>query len=286
MREDLIVTEATAADWDQVVAWAAQEGWNPGPGDAACFHPTDPAGFHVGRVGGRIVSSVSIVTYSPDYAFLGFYLVHPQHRATGLGLATWTAAMPYAGDRVIGLDAVPAQEATYVRAGFTPSYRNVRYTGRPRRNSPPAPGAAGTALPVGPRHFDTVAAYDRRCFPADRRGFLARWLSAPGHTARVLLQDGRVTGYGVIRPAHVGWRMGPLFADTPEGAATLFDALTAGLAPDAEVAVDIPDLHPAAGELAAGRGLTATSHCVRMYSGPVPATDTAAVYATTTLELG
>ncbi|WP_435129249.1 GNAT family N-acetyltransferase [Actinacidiphila sp. bgisy144] len=284
MPTDLIVTQATPAEWDEIVAWTAAEGWNPGHGDAAHFLPSDPAGFFIGRLDGRVVSAVSVVVYSPQYAFLGYYLVHPELRGTGLGLATWNAALPHAAGRVIGLDGVPAQQATYARAGFVPAYRNVRHTGRPR-TSGAAPDPAARA--VAPHHHPAIAAYDRGCFPAARPGFVSRWLDGPGHTARVLLgADGRVRGYGVIRPAHQGHRIGPLFADSPEDAAVLFDALVATLPPGAEVAIDVPDRYPAAAELATDRGLTATSECLRMYTGPAPASRVEAVYGTTTLELG
>lgn len=66
MRDDLTVTQATAAEWDEIVAWTAGEGWNPGHGDAAHFLPSDPAGFFVGRLDGRVVSAVSVVVYSPS----------------------------------------------------------------------------------------------------------------------------------------------------------------------------------------------------------------------------
>jgi GNAT superfamily N-acetyltransferase len=285
VREDFTVAEATAADWDEIVAWCEQEGWNPGRGDAACFRPTDPAGFLVGRLDGRIVSAVSVVAYSPDYAFLGYYLVHPEHRGTGLGLATWQAALPHAKGRVVGLDAVPAQQALYARSGFVPAYDNVRYTGVPAAATGGA--GAGTVGSVTPYHLDAISAYDSGCFPAERHAFLSRWLTADEHTARVLLDgSGHVTGYGVIRPAHRGLRIGPLFADTPEGAGALFDALTAGLAPGAEVSIDVPDHHPAATLLATSRGLTESFRCTRMYSGPAPYTRTDAVFGTTSLELG
>nr|WSX79301.1 GNAT family N-acetyltransferase [Streptomyces sp. NBC_00899] len=285
MREDFTVAEATAAEWDEVVAWTAAEGWNPGLGDAACFRPTDPAGFLAGRLGGRLVSACSVVAYSPDYAFLGYYLVHPDHRGNGLGLATWKAALPHAEGRAVGLDAVPAQRELYIRSGFLPAYDNVRYTGRPRPL-----GAADGACTVGsvtPYHLDAISAYDSGCFPAERHAFLSRWLTAEQHTARVLLDgNGHVTGYGVIRPAHRGLRIGPLFADTPEGAAALFDALTAGLPADAEVSIDVPDHHEAATSLAVSAGLAESSRCTRMYSAPAPYSRADAVYGTTTLELG
>ncbi|MFF3454973.1 GNAT family N-acetyltransferase [Streptomyces sp. NPDC002730] len=280
--DGLTVTGASLDEWHQVVEWAAEEGWNPGRDDVTSFHPTDPAGFFIGRLGTRPVSAISIVNYSERFAFLGYYLVHPDHRRQGLGLATWQAAFPHAGTRTIGLDAVPAQTATYQRAGFTAANDTVRYGGRPERSGTPAAGA----VPVTSAHLDAIAAYDRQCFPAERRPFLTRWLTADGHTAYVYLRDGRIAGYGVIRPARDGHRIGPLFADTPQGAEALFDTLIGHLGPDEEVSIDIPDPQQAAGALAKARGLTPRFQTVRMYIGHVPDTWVARTYGVTSLELG
>lgn len=278
----LTVTRASLDEWHTVARWAADEGWNPGVGDLACFHPTDPEGFFIGRIGDRTVSAVSVVTYSDRYAFLGYYMVHPEHRRQGLGLATWQAAFPHAGGRVVGLDAVPAQQTTYQRAGFDAVGETLRYGGRPERSGI----HADDVVPVGPEHLDAIAAYDRECFPSDRRAFVSRWLTADGHTAYVRLRDGRLTGYGVIRPAREGHRIGPLFADAPEDAEALFDSLTAHLGPDEVVSVDIPESHKAAGVLASARGLAPQSVTVRMYTGPVPGFRAERGFGITTLELG
>lgn len=279
---ELRVTHASLEEWLQVEEWAAEESWNPGTGDTACFHPTDPAGFFIGHRDGRAVSAVSVVNYSEDYAFLGYYLVDPVHRGNGLGMATWRQAVPHAGKRTIGLDAVPAQEETYRRSGFTPAYRTGRYSGRPTQPGSPSP----SVVPVTGEHFEAVAAYDRQCFPAGRRAFLERWLTAEGHSAHVFVREGDIAGYGVVRQARSGRRIGPLFADTPQTAEALFDALTAHLSPDDEVHVDIPETHEAAVALATSRGLEPTSHTVRMYAGAVPATRTERIFGVTSLELG
>ena len=102
----------------------------------------------------------------------------------------------------------------------------------------------------------------------------------------LLLLAAAVTGYGVIRPARSGYRIGPLFADTAEDAAVLLDALTGRLGPDDEVFVDVPENHEAANDLARSRGLAPSSHTVRMYNGPVPPTRTECTYGVTSLELG
>ncbi|MFV0130217.1 GNAT family N-acetyltransferase [Streptomyces sp. HMX112] len=318
------VTTATPEDWRPVEEWADGEGWNTGIGDMACFHATDPGGFFLGRVGSRPVSAMSVVNYSPEYAFAGHYLVDPECRGRGHGLATWNAALPHAGARTVGLDAAPARRSDYRRAGFTPAHDTIRYGGRPERSGrvapdtvpvtlkhlahPEHPGHSARVRPPGPTghagrtgrprtarysehvenqaHLDAVAAYDRRFFPADRRGFLDRWLTAAGHVAYAALRDGRITGYGVIRPAREGHRVGPLLAGTRRDAEALFDSLTAHLGPDEEVFLDVPVPRGRADLLAAARGLTERSHTVRMYRGPVPTAPAELAFATTTLELG
>jgi hypothetical protein len=130
-----------------------------------------------------------------------------------------------------------------------------------------------------------LAAYEGPCFRAERPVFLERWLTAPGHVALAAVQDGRVTGYGVLRPAPEFAKIGPLFADTPAVAEALFDALTAGL-DGGPVAIDVPEVNAAAVALAEARGLKPSFETARMYTGPVRPVATERIFGVTTLELG
>lgn len=273
-------------DWAEVVAWAAEEQWNPGLADRAHFLTQDPDGFFLGRLDGRPVSAVSVVVYDDAYAFLGFYLVRPELRGRGLGLATWRAGLEHAGSRTVGLDGVVAQQDKYRESGFSFAYRTLRYSGVP------TPGAlagapTGDLVEVG-EDVDlarAVADYDRRCYPADRPDFVARWVGAPHHTAYACVRDGGVSGYGVIRPARDGHRIGPLFADTAQDAAVLFDALTASAAGSA-VMLDVPEPNQAGLALAKSRGLEEVFETARMYTGPVRPLSDHKIFGVTTLELG
>ncbi len=282
---EFTVSAATLDEWYQVAEWADGEGWNVGNGDVACFHPTDPAGFFIGRLGTRPVAAISIVNYSDEYAVLGHYLTDPEFRGRGFGHATWQAALPHADTRTIGLDAMPAQQVNYEKSGFKPVHNTVHYAGRPRRPAAATRPAIATAR-VTAEHLETLTAYDRKCFPADRNSFVRRWLTAPDRIAYVRITEGRVTGYGVLRPAGRGYRIGPLFADTSLDAEALFDNLVAHIAPDDEVSLDIPEPHQESAALLTSRGLVAQFHTVRMYTGPVSAIAEQRVFAITTLELG
>lgn len=277
---------ADEQDWAEVVAWAAAEQWNPGLADRAHFLALDPDGFFLGRLDGRPVSAVSVVAYDDAYAFLGFYLVRPELRGRGFGLATWRAGLEHAGPRTVGLDGVVAQQDNYRKSGFTFAHRTLRYSGVPTVG--PSGGArSGDLVEVGEDLglVGAVADYDRHCYPADRPGFVTRWVAAPHHTAYACLRDGRVAGYGVIRPARDGHRIGPLFADTAQDAAVLFDALSCSAA-GSPVMLDVPESNQAGLALAKSRGLEAVFETARMYTGPVRPLSDHKIFGVTTLELG
>ncbi|MFK4070172.1 GNAT family N-acetyltransferase [Streptomyces sp. NPDC029674] len=277
----LAVSRATLDDWRVVTGWAADEGWNPGLGDAPSFFAQDPDGFFLGRLDGEPVSAVSVVNYGTDYAFLGFYLVRPDQRGRGFGLATWRAGLAHAEGRAVGLDGVPAQQDNYRRSGFEWSHGTLRYLG-----PLPAPGAPDRHVrPVEAAGLRALVAYDSGCLPADRPRFLESWLTAPGHRALARIVDGRLTGYGVLRPGRDALRVGPLFADTRADAEALLDALAAE-ADGAPVAMDVPETNPEAVALAEARGMKPTFDTARMYTGPIREYAERRVFGVTSLELG
>ncbi|HET9171542.1 MAG TPA: GNAT family N-acetyltransferase [Actinospica sp.] len=286
-REPLImgfeISPARPGEWDQVVLWAAKEGWNPGRHDAEHFLMQDPRGFLLGRLDGKVVSAISVVSYSPDYAFLGFYLVRPDRRGQGLGIATWEAGMRHAGSRTVGLDGVPDQQDNYRKQGFHPAYTTVRYRGRP--NLEHKGEDVEGVVPIGPEHLDLLAALDAAGHPADRHSFASRWAADPRHTTRARFRDGLLTGYGVLRPANEGLRIGPLLATTPRDAAAILAALLRE-AGDTTVSIDIPEPHHVARNLAELHGLVPASRTARMYTGPIRPLQQSLVYGVMSLELG
>ena len=59
--------------------------------------------------------------------FIGFYIVVPERRGEGHGIALWRAGMERLAGRVIGLDGVVAQQGNYARSGFALAWNNARY---------------------------------------------------------------------------------------------------------------------------------------------------------------
>lgn len=273
------------AELDLAVDWAAAEGWNPGHHDAIAFHASDPTGFLVGLVDGAPAAAISVVRYPGDFAFLGFYLVRPDRRGQGHGLAIWKAGMARVAGCVVGLDGVVAQQPNYKRSGFVLAYRNIRFGGAPPRDEVSAGRLPAGLVDARALPFDALLALDSRLFPAPRPAFLSAWIALPGHRALAAIEDGRLAGFGVLRPCRNGAKIGPLYADGPAVAARLVRGLCAG-AGAGPVFLDVPEVNPGAVALAQSFGWTAQFETARMYVGAAPEVDLKRLYGVTTFELG
>jgi hypothetical protein len=281
------IRPATVAEFSTAVEWAAGEGWNPGLDDLGVFHRNDPSGFIMGFEGGEPVSSISVVRYAGGFGFLGFYIVRPDRRGTGVGIATWNAGIAHLAGCVIGLDGVVAQQENYRKSGFVLAGRNIRHSGVPRRGAAQAKGIE--LREVGPGDLAALADFDAKHFPVRRDAFIRDWaMPADGSRRRSILAtaDGTIRGFGVIRPCRSGFKIGPLFAATVATAGPVADALIAGLPADAEVSLDTPQDNPAALLLAAELGLKPVFETARMYRGQAPHLPLQQIFGITSFELG
>jgi GNAT superfamily N-acetyltransferase len=276
-----IVRRMTRSEADLAVDWAAQEGWNPGLSDAECFYRSCPEGFFICVDGGKPLGCISAVAYGEQFGFIGFFIVRPEFRGGRVGVRLGQAALDFLGQRNIGLDGVENKLSNYEAFGFKLAYNNIRYEGCA------APGAvAAQVVALRDVPFADVLAYDQALFPASRAEFLALWLAQPRGHAVGVLKDGRLAGYGVSRPCRKGSKIGPLFADDPRTADTIFQALSAQLEPGWPLYLDIPQVNGAAVALAEGRGMRPVFKTARMYSRGLPDMPTDRIYGVTSFELG
>lgn len=274
----------TGEDRQRMVDWAADEGWNPGLKDIACFASVDLQGFWGGWIGDQMVSSISVVNYDPGFSFLGFYIVAPGWRGRGCGLQLWNRALEHAGDRVVGLDGVVDQQENYRQSGFELAYRNIRFGGVPGDIQLEA--GAGLELrnvnvPEGP-----LLGMDRQVFPAERDRFWQGWLQAVGHVSVQALQDGALVGFGTIRPCRAGYKVGPLVSQSRAVANAVLARMLESVPAKAEIFLDVPEPNSEAVALAQSLGLEPVFETARMYRGTAPNIDVTKVFGVTSFELG
>lgn len=265
-------------DVDIAVAWAAKEGWNPGLHDADAFFAADPNGFIMAEQNGAPVGCVSAVAYDDSFGFLGFYIVKEELRNRGIGMQLSNLAFDYLGDRTIGADGVVGMLEKYTQIGLRLAHFNARYESTGRKTQSVLPDLSVVS-------FAELERYDRRHFPAPRSAFLRSWISRPGTFGRVAVENGTITGYGVIRPCTRGFKIAPLFADTPETAAELYSALSR-LAEGQPIFLDIPVCNRSAVDLAEGLGMSKVFETGRIYRGTPPELPLDNIYGITSFELG
>ncbi len=268
----------TPADLDWALALARDEGWNPGQDDAPAFLAADPDGFFVADVDGAPAAVISVVNHDPNTAFLGLYICRPDLRGHGIGLGLWTHALAHAGDRTVGLDGVPDQEANYAKSGFVLAGRTHRYEGQIEGH------ASDVVRSAKAQDRPALAALEAKASGFRKDRFMSEWTrDTPTRKTIVMDRGSGPEGFATIRACQSGHKIGPLVAASADDAVTLLHA-GADLA-NGPVIVDIPDDNHSLAAHCAGLGMTVGFSTARMYRGapPTPGTPHRTI---ATLELG
>ncbi|KTD59080.1 GNAT family N-acetyltransferase [Legionella shakespearei] len=264
------------------VDWAAREGWNPGLQDAYCFYQTDPHGFFAGKLNGQIIAVGSAVVYDDDFAFCGFYIVDKAYRDKGYGLELTEHRLEYIGRRNAGIDGVMTMLDKYARIGYQFAHNNARY----QLDSLDEPVLADPHIvPLDTIDFSQLSAYDRLHFPTLRPQFLKCWIHQKQGLALGYVAENQLKGYGVIRACQQGFKIGPLFADSPKIANILLSNL-AHYSKSNVIFLDIPENNPSAVDLVNHYKMTKVFATARMYLKEEPRLAIKQIYGITSFELG
>jgi len=290
MTNNLVIRNMARPEVDELVSWAAHEGWNPGLHDAELFWATDPDAFIAADLDEGLIGGGAITSYHGEFGFMGFFIVRPEFRGMGFGDRIWH----YRRERLlarlrpgasIGMDGVFAMQDYYAKGGFVFSHRDIRFRAEiPHHPATPTVGSEDI-IPLTDVPFAQVLDYDRACFPAPRPAFLAGWIAQPDALALACRRDGILSGYGVVRRCREGCKIGPLFADDVQAAMALYTRL-AGFALGGPLFLDAPENNPAAIALVRQYQMREVFGCARMYLGPPPALAHQRIFGVTTFELG
>jgi len=290
MPKALETRNMTQSEVEELVTWAANEGWNPGLHDAELFWATDPEAFIAAELDGEMIGGGAITSYQGEFGFMGFFIVRPEYRSQGIGNSLWHARRNRLLDRLqpgasIGLDGVFEMQDYYAKGGFVFSHRNMRFRAEIPERPETIRADDKNIVPLATVSFDQVLNYDQTCFPANRSDFLKAWISQPDALALGYMRDGQLSGYGVVRRCGEGCKVGPLFADDAEVAEALYSHL-AEFAAGGPLFLDAPENNPAAMAFVAQHQMEEVFGCARMYLGNPPDLAHERIFGVTTFELG
>jgi hypothetical protein len=281
--ENYAIRPAKEEDMTYIIKKAKKEGWNPGLNDGAAFYSADPKGFFIGEYNHEKISCISAVRYN-GFGFIGLYIVEEDFRGYGFGLAIWNHAMNHLKGVNIGLDGVVAQQENYKKSGFHLAHTNMRFKLSPPPETDTVLSDHIVSAPL--IDFETLLAYDSAHFPARRQAFLKSWIST--ETAKTLVyQDDpkKIQGMGTIRQCFHGFKIGPLYARTPE----IADQILSNLIPFSQqrpIFLDIATNNADALALVKKHQMTYVFETARMYTDDQPALPWQEVYGITSFELG
>jgi len=276
-----IIRKMLRPDLDFAINLAEKEGWNPGIHDADCFYNTDPNGFFIGELDGLPVGCISAVSYNSSFGFVGFFIVKPEFRGKLYGIYLAKQAMAYMGMRNIGVDGVIAKVPHYEKYGFKFAYKNIRYEGIAKNNIL----ADKNSVELSKVPFDVLAEYDNKIFPANRSKFLKQWIVQPEGSAIAIIDNNKISGYGVLRKCKSGFKIGPLFADNFQIAESIFAVLCKKI--NGQIFyLDIPEINKDALSLVNKYNMKKIFETARMYNKAFPDLPINCIYGVTSFELG
>lgn len=277
-----VIKKMNRSDLDFAIDLAVKEGWNPGLHDADCFYQADSNGFFIGLLDDQPIGCISAVSYDGSFGFIGFYIVVPEYRGQGYGIQLWNKAIDYLKNHNVGLDGVVKQQPNYRKSGFKLAYRNIRYevkVGGWQADST-------NILACSDVSFDDLCVYDRYFFPENRKPFLSCWTNLPQSKAIAFIENGAISGYGVIRKCFQGYKVGPLFADNNDIADVLFINLVNYAGEGSLVYIDVPEVNSSAVALAHRYNMKKVFETARMYTKQKPTISIDRLFGVTTFELG
>ena len=277
--------QLTFEEFQILVSWAANEGWNPGIEDATIFWNTDPEGYFGCFYKNELIAGGSIVSYDGLFGFMGFFIVHNNYRGDGLGRKLWNLRKEkllsrLQKDAAIGMDGVVAMQPFYKKGGFEIAYTDERYE------------RMGAMFKINPNihiisenDFESVQEFDKSCFGVLRTKFLQQWLFSENAKPFLFKEGDEICGYAVIRKCIKGYKIGPLFALNENIARSLYECCL-NSAIDESVYLDVPCSNIQAMQLVKEYNATYVFECARMYYGTPPDTMSDRVFGITSFELG
>ncbi|HBA84791.1 MAG TPA: GNAT family N-acetyltransferase [Verrucomicrobia bacterium] len=278
----ITIRKVREQDRETLFSWVAALGWNPGIKDGECLMATDPDGMFLAEQDGRPVGCATGIAYDAAFGFVGALVVDPALRGKGhsVNLQLYRRISEYMGARNVGMDTMPSSRKFFARTGNISTYRHLRYEG------PIAgPRPSNSIVPLSEIPFADICAYDAACFPVRRERFLRLWLDAYSAGGFASLRHDRLAGFGLVRPALRGFRIGPLLADDATVAEELLQAMGT-LSGQASVALDVPEANAASVALAKRLGLDYAFDTVRMYSRAVPELPLDRIFGIASYEFG
>lgn len=263
-------------DLEMVMNWCKEEEWNVGKYDAAAYYTLDPKGHFLFLLDEQPVGAISIVRYSSQLLAIGPFIVKKEYRNKGYGAQIWQHAIELLENNSNAsacLYSVPTQISRYASSGFKKDFHIQRWQKSFVKKTSNVEKTTEGLKQINSISIESIIEYDQSIFPASRKKLLAKFIQNEHIVGFASTDDnGKITGFGLIRPCIQGYRIGPLYADHIENAQKLFQILL-DKANSCPVFIDAPSYNPYIANFTSFFNLDRVPEAdtVAMFRGEVPA---------------
>ncbi|SRR6266568_3182327 len=244
-------------------------GWNQTLEDWQRLLWLEARGCFVAVENSEVVGTVTTTSHGQTLAWIGMMLVHAAHQRRGIGTRLMRQALEYLqgrGVECVKLDATPAGRPVYEKLGFVPESGLTRWQRQPSGKTQTPDSAAAGARELTDADWEAVEAIDRAAFGASR-ACLLRSLAHDSRAVLVWPEQGRVVGWGMLRPGANADYLGPLVCSSDADSLSLVATLL-GKTGSHSVIWDVPDKNESAKAMAQRFGFAPVRPLTRMRLGP------------------
>ncbi|XP_013415978.1 uncharacterized protein LOC106177678 [Lingula anatina] len=223
--------------------------WNTHQDMIETYFKISEKGWIIAEKDGKAVGCILAHDFNDDLTTVGHFIVSSKMRKHGVGAQIIKTFLEEYGDRNIHFNSISYMTDTYERYIGSPLLKGDvlgKYFGVFKNF--PLPSDAERKYHISDvRHIDQsdLIDYDTSYHVIPRPEMLKLWLGQTTAESLVLLEKGKIVGYGSIRPARNGFYLGPLYAEDTIGTMVLFKALVDLIPRDSNVDFFLPHANEA-----------------------------------------
>ena len=162
-------------------------------------------------------------------AFIGIFITDEGYRRKGIGAALMRHVLGTLHGRNVLLNAVEGTQTMYSNFGFTQSELvtvNIYIDcATPMCDFTGPENLLVKRISGKDELVEAIREYDEAVSTLDRHDYMPQWLLAPNSVCYVAVRGVKCVGYGAIRDDGDFYKVQPLYADLPEVATSLMQAL-------------------------------------------------------------
>lgn len=208
---DVELREMTFADIPAGLQLCRIANWNQLATDWELILTLNPHGSRVAIDQGKIVGTMTTVTYENRFGWVGMVLVDPECRGKGIGTKLLEESIKILKNiPSVKLDATPQGRPVYLKLGFVDEYGLLRLQLSPLAGKKfPYPSQV---RPIGESDIEKITQYDRKAFDAERKTVLRWALKNASEYAWIVENSNGIEGYCLGRHGHNFEQIGPIVA--------------------------------------------------------------------------